>query len=57
MIYDYVSASQPKAVVANLHEAFGQDMREEAAQNRDGVEGGGAWARTARLAVGDGEGQ
>jgi hypothetical protein len=50
------TAGMEKAEVADLHEAMGQDMVEEPAEKLDGVEGGGAWASTARLAGGEGDG-
>jgi hypothetical protein len=42
-----------KAEMPDFHEAIGQDVLEEAAEKFDGVEVGGAWARTARFAVGE----
>ena len=50
------TAGMEKAEVSDFHEAMGQDMLEEPADKLDGVEGGGSWARTSRLAVGEGAG-
>ena len=43
----------PEAEVSNFHEALWEHVWEEPADKLDGVERGGSWARTARLAVGE----
>jgi len=43
----------PEAEVADFHEAFREHVLEEPAKKLDGVERGGSWSSTARLAVGE----
>ena len=45
-----------QTAVADLHQAIGQAMLEEPAEQRDGVEMGGAWAGTAHCPGGEGDG-
>ena len=49
-------AGVQKAAVADLHEAIGEDRREEPAEKLHGVAVGGAAARTATFTVGAGDG-
>jgi hypothetical protein len=46
----------PEAEVSDFHEAFRENVLEEAAEKLHGVERGGAWSSTARLAVGERDG-
>jgi hypothetical protein len=45
-----------KAEVTDFHEALRENVLEEPADELDGIERGGSWARTSRLAVGEGDG-
>ena len=49
-------AGVEKAAGADLHEAIGEDMLEEPAETCQDVALGGAWARTARVTIGAGDG-
>jgi hypothetical protein len=50
------TAGMEKAEMTDFHEAIGQDVLEEPTEKFHDVEVGGAWARTARFTVGDGDG-
>ena len=45
-----------QADVADFHQAVREDMLEESAEKRDGVEAGGSWACTSGFTGGDGDG-
>ena len=50
------TAGMENADVADCHEAVRENGLEEPAEKLSGVEGGGSWACTARLTIGDGAG-
>src|SRR6266545_8101564 len=50
------TAGMEQAEMADLHKAIGQDMLEEAAEKRDGVERSRTGAGTPHFPVGDGDG-
>lgn len=50
------AAGMEKAEVSDFHAALRENVLEEPTEKFHGIEGGGAWARTARFTVGEGDG-